>query len=98
MQPRDLSEALHGFAQWLSSHDVVSSSHLSGLSDKRLADRVHRDALRSLAAAYEKICAEVRKPENRYEAANTILGSERPFGSLNALAQILGLGDGDNLS
>ena len=94
MQPRKLAESLHVFSQWLSSHDAVSSPRLSQLDDQRLAGRVHREALSSIAAAYEKICAEVRKPESRYEAANTILGSERPFGSLNALRQILGLSEG----
>ncbi len=93
MQPRELASALHDFAQWLSTPDVVRSARLSQLNDQRLADRVHREALRSLAAAYEKICVEVRKPENRYEAANTVLGGARPFGSLNALRQIMGVGE-----
>ena len=91
MQPRELSTALKGSSRWLSSPDVVRSARLSLLSDQRLADRVHRAALRNLASAYETICNEVRKPENKYEAATTILGSERPFGSLNALGQILGI-------
>jgi len=94
MQPRELASALRNFSQWLSSPDVVRSPRLSQLNDQRLADRVHREALRSLAAAYEKICVEVRKPENRYEAANTVLGGARPFGSLNALRQIMGVGEG----
>jgi hypothetical protein len=37
------------------------------------------------------ICAEVRKPENRYEAGATLLGSERPFGQVHLLWKIFGL-------
>ena len=33
---------------------------------------------RSVASTYDRICQEVRKPENKYEAANTILGNQRP--------------------
>ncbi|KAJ7919033.1 oligomeric complex COG6-domain-containing protein [Mycena leptocephala] len=34
---------------------------------------------------------QVKKPENKYEAASTLLGSERPFGQVNLLWQIFGL-------
>ena len=34
--------------------------------------------LRSVASTYDRICQEVRKPENKYKAANTILGNQRP--------------------
>jgi len=37
------------------------------------------------------ICQEVKKPENKYEAASTLLGSERPFGQPHLLWQIFGL-------
>ena len=37
------------------------------------------------------ICEEVKKPENKYEAASIILGSERPFGQVHLLWQIFGL-------
>jgi hypothetical protein len=37
------------------------------------------------------ICEEVKKPENMYEAASTLLGSERPFGQVHLLWQIFGL-------
>ena len=33
---------------------------------------------RSVASTYNRICQEVRKPENKYKAANTILGNQRP--------------------
>lgn len=93
MQPQQLGLALRAFAAWLSSPDVVHPPRLSPLLDRRLAERVHRAALRSLLGAYERLCSEVRRPENKYEAANTILGGQRPFGSLPALRQILGIED-----
>jgi hypothetical protein len=37
------------------------------------------------------ICEEVKKPENKYEAASTLLGSERPFGQVHLLWQTSGL-------
>jgi conserved oligomeric Golgi complex subunit 6 len=37
------------------------------------------------------ICEKVKKPENKYEAASTLLGSERPFGQVHLLWQIFGL-------
>ena len=37
------------------------------------------------------ICEEVKKPGNKYEAASTLLGSERPFGQVHLLWQIFGL-------
>jgi hypothetical protein len=46
-----------------------------------------------MGRAYQLICEEVRKPENRYEAASTLLGSERPFGQVHLLWQIFGLED-----
>ncbi|KAL5511670.1 COG6 [Sanghuangporus vaninii] len=91
MQPQELALALRAFASWLTSPDVVHPPRLAPLLDRRLAERVHRAALRALVGAYERLCTEVRRPENRYEAANTILGAQRPFGSLPALRQILGV-------
>ena len=93
MQPDQLSAALRAFADWLSSPDVVHSSRLSPLLDQRLADRVHHAALRKVASTYDRICQEVRKPENKYEAANTILGNQRPFGSLTTLRQVFGVSE-----
>lgn len=46
-----------------------------------------------LAKMYKMICEEVKKPANRYEAASTLLGSERPFGQVHLLWQIFGLED-----
>jgi hypothetical protein len=33
----------------------------------------------------------VREPQSRYEAAATLLGGERPFGSVTTLWQIFGI-------
>jgi hypothetical protein len=44
-----------------------------------------------MGRAYQLVCEEVKKPENRYEAASTLLGSERPFGQVHLLWQIFGL-------
>jgi len=53
--------------------------------------QIHRDALARLAKTYGMICEEVKRPENRYEAAATLLGSERPFGQVHLVWQIFGL-------
>jgi conserved oligomeric Golgi complex subunit 6 len=44
-----------------------------------------------LAKTYQRICEKVKKPENKYKAASTLLGSERPFGQVHLLWQIFGL-------
>ena len=48
------------------------------------------------------ICEELKKPGNKYEAASTLLGSERPFGQVHLLWPIFGLEEineeGRNLS
>ncbi|KAG5635825.1 hypothetical protein H0H81_010012 [Sphagnurus paluster] len=90
-QPNELQLALRNFSLWLSSLDVVQSARLSHLAVQRLHARVHQAALERMARAYAAVCVEVRRPENRYEAAATLLGSERPFGQVYLLRQILGL-------
>jgi hypothetical protein len=42
------------------------------------------------------ICTEVKKSENKYEAAATLLGSERPFGQVHLLWKIFGLEGEEN--
>jgi len=44
-----------------------------------------------VAKAYAKLCEEVKKVGNRYEAASTLLGMERPFGQVGVLWAIFGL-------
>ena len=90
-QPLDLQRALHQFSIWLSGLEVVHSPRLAQLTVQKLHNKIHQDALARLAKSYRLICDEVRKPENRYEAASTLLGSERPFGQVHLLWQIFGL-------
>jgi ABC-type nitrate/sulfonate/bicarbonate transport system substrate-binding protein len=77
---------------------VLSSTRLGALSGHGLPDRVHRAALRRIVRAYAELCAAVKDPKNRYEAAATLLGGERPFGQISLLRQIFGMAeveDGD---
>ncbi|KZV66572.1 oligomeric complex COG6 [Peniophora sp. CONT] len=89
--PQTLTLSLSQFSTWLADLEAVHSSRLSHLSAPALHARAHRAALLRLGKAYERLCKEVRSPGNRYEAAATLLGSERPFGSVGALWQILGI-------
>ncbi|KAF9042684.1 oligomeric complex COG6 [Rhodocollybia butyracea] len=94
IQPAQLQQALASFSRWLStSIEVVSSSspRLSRLTLQRLHTQIHHAALGRIAKAYEMICESVRRKENRYEAAATLLGTERPFGQVGLLWQIFGL-------
>ena len=94
----ELSSALHRFSVWLSRTEVVQSPRLAQLTLQRLHTQIHHAALKRLAQAYQRICEEVKRPENRYEAGSTLLGSERPFGQIHLLWQIFGLhGEKDTL-
>ncbi|KAK7473122.1 Golgi transport complex subunit 6 [Stygiomarasmius scandens] len=90
-QPSELQVALRNFSLWLSGPEVVHSSRLSSLTLQRLHNKIHQTALTRMAKAYEVICEQVRMKENRYEAASTLLGGERPFGQVALLWQIFGL-------
>ncbi|TBU50315.1 oligomeric complex COG6 [Dichomitus squalens] len=92
-EPAALQAALHRFSEWLSGEEVVHSPRLSLLTMQSLHTRVHQAALKRLAETYERVCEEVKKAENKYEAAATLLGSERPFGQVRLLWQIFGLQD-----
>ena len=81
----------HFRSQRFSGLEVVESPRLAQLAGQRLASEVHRAALRRMAHAYRNLCAAVRRAENKYEAATTLLGSERPFGQVRLLWQIFGL-------
>jgi cobalamin biosynthesis protein CobT len=61
------------------------------LTLQKLHDQIHREALKRIVKAYEKICEEVGKEENRYEAGMTLVGSERPFGRAYLLRRVFGL-------
>ena len=93
-QPTQLLASLHKFSVWLSGLEVVQSPRLARLTHQHLHSRIHHAALVRLAKTYERLCEEVKKPENKYEAASTLLGSERPFGQVHLLWQIFGLQEG----
>jgi hypothetical protein len=92
--PQTLLSSLRRFADWLSTPDVLHSPRLMRLTGGGSPHAlVHRAALERVARAYRRLCEAVRDPKNRYEAAATLLGSERPFGQVNLLLQIFGLGE-----
>jgi hypothetical protein len=74
----------------------VHSPRLAQLIVQKLHSQIHQEALARLAKAYRMICAEVKRPENRYEAGATLLGSERPFGQVHLLWKIFGLEGEEN--
>ncbi|KAG9013500.1 Golgi transport complex subunit 6 [Tulasnella sp. 427] len=86
-----LTAALTQFDSFLSTLDPSSSPRLALLSVPRLASSIHTDALHQIGRVYGRICDQVRKPENKYEFAGTLLGSRRPFGDMRVLWQILGV-------
>jgi len=89
--PPTLRSALSSFAHWLASLDAVHARRLATLTAPALHARVHRAAQQRLGHAYAALCARVHDPRSRYEAAATLLGAERPFGSVAALWQIFGI-------
>ncbi|KAG6911409.1 hypothetical protein DXG01_016506 [Tephrocybe rancida] len=97
MQPAELQVALQNFSLWLSSPDVVQSPRLSHLTVQHLHTKIHQTALERMARAYGLVCEEVKKPVNKYEAASTLLGSERPFGQNHLLRQILGIDENEEM-
>jgi hypothetical protein len=96
-----LHQSLQNFSLWLSGLEVLHSPRLAQLSTPKLQTQIHHAALVRVVRAYEGICEAVKRRENRYEAAATLLGSERPFGRVHLLWQIFGLeeeegeGEGD---
>ncbi|KAI0373041.1 oligomeric complex COG6 [Pilatotrama ljubarskyi] len=90
-EPGALQSALRRFSEWLSGPEVVQSRRLGQLRVQSVAARVHQAALERVAETYERICEEVKRAENKYEAGATLLGSERPFGQVRLLWQIFGL-------
>ena len=73
----------------------MHSARLSLLTVQSLHTRIHQAALERLARTYERVCEEVKKAENKYEAGATLLGSERPFGQVHLLYQIFGIEEED---
>lgn len=94
--PSALRNALTSFAHWLASLDAVHAPRLAALTAPALHARVHRAAQRRLGNGYAALCARVREPRSRYEAAATLLGAERPFGRVEVLWQIFGIDDSED--
>ncbi|KIJ16652.1 hypothetical protein PAXINDRAFT_175933 [Paxillus involutus ATCC 200175] len=92
-EPTALTNTLAKFSLWLSTPDVISPPRLFPLSAPRLAERVHKGALRRFVGAYGRLCEEVKSERGRYEAGSVLLGRERPFGQVGLLRQIFGLED-----
>jgi len=44
-------------------------------------------------SAYKLICESVGEKRNKYEAAATLVGSERPWGRVGVLRQVFGMED-----
>ena len=91
--PSALRSALASFAHWLTSLDAVHAPRLTALTAPTLHARIHRAAQRRLGHAYAALCVRVREPRSRYEAAATLLGAERPFGSVTTLWHIFGINE-----
>ncbi|KZT59179.1 oligomeric complex COG6 [Calocera cornea HHB12733] len=84
--PAALSTALTAFSQFLAS-PLLSPALLPA----QISLIIHQRTLERVELGYARICEEVRKPENRYEAAETVLGGRRPWGDRRVLRQIFGL-------
>ncbi|KAH8107098.1 oligomeric complex COG6 [Cristinia sonorae] len=89
--PARLQNVLHKFSLWLGGHTIDHSPRLAQLTVQSLSTHIHQKALERLVKTYKWFCEEVKRPENRYEAAATLLGSERPFGQVHLLYQIFGI-------
>ncbi|OCH93870.1 oligomeric complex COG6 [Obba rivulosa] len=89
-----LQQALDAFSGWLSGAGVVHAERLAAVDARRVAGDVHSAALGRVAETYGRLCEEVRRAENRYEAGATLLGGSRPFGQVHLLWQIFGLEGG----
>ncbi|EJU04626.1 oligomeric complex COG6 [Dacryopinax primogenitus] len=84
--PAALSTALTAFSQFLAS-PLLSPPLLPA----QISLIIHQRTLERVEQGYARICDQVRKPENRYEAAETVLGGRRPWGDRRVLRQIFGL-------
>ena len=82
--PTALHQSLHIFSTWLSSVEVVYFSRLAAYRNYN-----QNSSLEEFAKTYQMICEEVKKPEIKYESAFTLLWSERPFGQVHLLWQIV---------
>ena len=84
-----LTSALAQFSQFLTSLDVLTTPRLALLSSSKLAEKVHRSALRRISQAYAEVCDRVLDKKEGYEFGETLLRRGR-----DEVAVALGV-DGD---
>lgn len=84
-----LTAALAQFSQFLTSLDVLTTPRLALLSSSKLAEKVHRSALRRISQAYAEVCDRVLDKKEGYEFGETLLRRGR-----DEVAVALGV-DGD---
>lgn len=68
-----VSSALTEFSQFLTSLDVLTTPRLALLSSSKLAEKVHRSALRRISQAYAEVCDRVLDKKEGYEFGETLL-------------------------
>ncbi|WOO80503.1 Conserved oligomeric Golgi complex subunit 6 [Vanrija pseudolonga] len=71
--PKELTAALTQFSSFLTNHDPLTSPRLALLSNPRLAEGIHRTALRRIATAYAEVADHVLDKNEGYEFAETLL-------------------------
>ena len=86
---KELTTALAQFSQFLTSLDVLTTPRLALLSSSKLAEKVHRSALRRISQAYAEVCDRVLDKREGYEFGETLLRRGR-----DEVAVALGV-DGD---
>lgn len=68
-----LTTALAEFSQFLTSLDVLTTPRLALLTSSKLAEKVHRSALRRISQAYAEVCDRVLDKKEGYEFGETLL-------------------------
>ncbi|WWC66611.1 uncharacterized protein I206_100514 [Kwoniella pini CBS 10737] len=89
--PKSLTAALATFSNWLITIDPSNSPRLALLSSARLADIIHRKALKKIYEAYGEVCERVLDPKEGYEFGETMLRRGR-----EEVGVALGVGEMDD--
>ncbi|KAK4686174.1 conserved oligomeric Golgi complex subunit 6, partial [Tremellales sp. Uapishka_1] len=71
--PKALTAALTAFSAFLAQIDVLSSPRLALLSSPRLAEVIHRTALKKISLAYGEVVERVLDKKEGYEFGETML-------------------------
>ncbi|KAK8861721.1 hypothetical protein IAR55_002544 [Kwoniella newhampshirensis] len=88
--PKSLTSSLQQFSLWLSTIDPSTSPRLALLTSPRLAEEIHRKALRKIYEAYGEVCDRVLDPKEGYEFGETMLRRGR-----EEVGVALGVGEED---